>query len=140
MILLLDTHILLWAAYEPNRLPKTVRDTLSDPQNRLLFSAASIWEIAIKTGMGRQDFAVDARVFRRALLENGYNELAITGTHAGAISDLQAIHRDPFDRILVAQSRMEGVPLLTADRVVAQYGSPVRLIHPVRQTNHDRSS
>ena len=131
MILLLDTHILLWAAYTPGRLPEDITRMMDDPQNQPLFSAASIWEIAIKSGLGRDDFEVDAKTFRRALLENGYGELAITGTHAGAVSDLQPIHRDPFDRILVAQAKTEGITLLTADITVARYGSSVRLIHPL---------
>lgn len=132
MILLLDTHILLWAAYTPQRLPKQVTLTLDDPLNQLLFSAASIWEIAIKAGMGRAGFTVDAKGFRRALLENGYGELPISGAHASALSDLKPIHRDPFDRILVAQAKTEGIPLLTADKTVARYGSTVQLIHPRR--------
>lgn len=128
MKLLLDTHLLLWAAGAPDQLPAAARQLLEDPQNELLFSAASLWEIAIKRGLGRSDFQVDARVLRRGLLDNGYQELAITSAHAVSIDSLPAIHKDPFDRILVAQATVEGIILLTADALVAQYPGPVRKV------------
>jgi PIN domain nuclease of toxin-antitoxin system len=126
--LLLDTHLLLWAAGCPERLPSKARAALDDPRTEPLFSAASLWEIAIKRGLGRDDFRVDPRVLRRGLLENGYGELAITGTHAVMIDSLPALHKDPFDRLLVAQSVAEGITLLTADPMVARYPAPVRLV------------
>ena len=128
MRLLLDTHILLWAAYSPERLPSATVAQLTDESNDLLFSAASIWEVAIKSAQTRADFDADPHVLRRELLENGYLELAITSAHATATAGLPPIHRDPFDRILVAQARLEGITLLTADRKVAAYGAPARLI------------
>lgn len=128
MRLLLDTHLLLWAAYEPERLSPAIREQLSDPRVDLEFSAASIWEVSIKVGLQRPDFVVDPRVLRRALLDNGYRELPVTSEHAAAVVDLPPHHSDPFDRILVAQSRIEGVVLLTRDRLVAQYGPPTRLV------------
>ena len=128
MKLLLDTHVLLWAAGSPERLSAKAQALLEDPQNELLFSAASLWEIAIKSGLGRSDFQVDARVLRRGLLDNGYQELAIFSEHAVYIDNLPPIHKDPFDRILVAQASFEGITLLTADTLVAQYPGPVRLI------------
>jgi PIN domain nuclease of toxin-antitoxin system len=128
MKFLLDTHLLLWAAGSPERLPATVRPLLEDPQNELLFSAASLWEIVIKRGLGRSDFQVDARVLRRALLDNGYQELPITSEHTVSIDSLPLLHKDPFDRILVAQATVEGITLLTADAVVAQYPGPVRQV------------
>lgn len=128
MILLLDTHLLLWAAYAPERLPDAARTAIEDEHNALLFSAASIWEVAIKASLGRDDFTADARVLRRGLVESGYVELPISGAHAAAVSDLPDVHRDPFDRILVAQSRVEGVTLLTNDTQVAAYGPPARLV------------
>ncbi len=128
MLLLLDTHILLWAAYEPHKLGTSTRERLKDPSNVLIFSAASMWEIAIKSGLGRKDFAVDPGVLRRGLLENDYRELEISGSHATAVSGLPPVHQDPFDRILVAQAKTEGITLLTADSKVAAYGSPVQLI------------
>jgi PIN domain nuclease of toxin-antitoxin system len=100
--LLLDTHVLLWAAGEPSRLKPATRRLLQDPRHELMFSAASIWEVSIKMGLGRADLAVDPRVLRRGLLDNGYTELPITGAHAAAVLDLPPLHRDPFDRLLVA--------------------------------------
>lgn len=128
MHLLLDTHVLLWAAGTPERLPMQAVDLIGDPSNALLFSAASLWEITIKRGLGRSDFRVDPEVLRRGLLENGYDELAIRGTHAMAVGYLPVIHRDPFDRILVAQAEAEGVLLLTADDTVARYPGPIRRV------------
>ena len=128
MKLLLDTHILLWAAGEPERLPAAARTLIGDMQNEPVFSSASLWEIAIKRNLGRSDFQVDARLLRRGLLDNGYLELAVTGEHAVAIDSLPPLHRDPFDRVLVAQSMVEGITLLTADPLVAQYPAPVRKV------------
>jgi PIN domain nuclease of toxin-antitoxin system len=119
--LLLDTHLLLWAAGQPEKLSVEVRALLDDPANTLLFSAASLWEIAIKRTLGREDFKVDARVLRRGLLDNGYEELPITSAHAVALDELLPIHKDPFDRILVAQAKVEGITLVTADERVAKY-------------------
>jgi PIN domain nuclease of toxin-antitoxin system len=124
--LLLDTQLLLWAAGQPERLPLAARGLISDAENQLLFSPASLWEVVIKSGLGRADFRADARLLRRGLIENGYDELVITGEHAVAVAALPPIHKDPFDRILVAQSTVEGVLLLTTDPVVARYPGPVR--------------
>jgi PIN domain nuclease of toxin-antitoxin system len=124
--LLLDTHLLLWAAGDPGRLSAVARALIEAPDNELFFSAASLWEIAIKRGLGRPDFQVDARVLRRGLLDNGYSELPVVSEHAVAIESLPPIHKDPFDRILVAQATVEGITLLTADALVAQYPGPVR--------------
>jgi PIN domain nuclease of toxin-antitoxin system len=126
MKLLLDTHVLLWAAGSPDQLPPDARVLLEDPNNELVFSAASLWEITIKRGLGRADFQVDARVLRRGLLDNGYLELSITSEHAVFIDSLPAIHKDPFDRILIAQATVEGITLLTADVLIAQYPGPIR--------------
>jgi len=128
MHLLLDTHVLLWAAGAPDRLSKEAVALIEDPANTLWFSAASLWEITIKRGLRRSDFRVDAEVLRRGLVENGYEELSITSTHAMAVGYLPAIHKDPFDRILVAQAECEGALLLTADNWVAKYSAPIRLI------------
>lgn len=128
MKILLDTHLLLWAAGQPARLPAKARALLSDARNQLVFSPASLWEIAIKRGLGRDDFQVDPRVLRRSLIDNGYEELAITGEHAVAVDGLPAIHKDPFDRLLVAQSMVEGITLLTTDVLVARYPGPVQVV------------
>ena len=128
MSFLLDTHVLLWVAGAPDRLPADTRLLVEDPATELIFSAASLWEIAIKNSLARADFNVDARLLRRKLLENDYTELAVTGAHAVAVDLLPPIHKDPFDRILVAQAQVEMVTLLTADEVVGHYPGPVRVI------------
>ena len=127
-LLLLDTHLLLWAAGEPGRLPAAVRALLEDDGNRLAFSAASIWEVVIKSGLGRVDFRVDARRLRRGLLTTGWRELAVTGEHALAVALRPPSHKDPFDRVLVAQAETEGAALLTADPIVARYPGSVRFV------------
>lgn len=128
MKLLLDTQILLWAAGQPERLSAPARKLLNDPGHELLFSAASLWEIAIKSGLGRADFRVEPRLLRRGLLDNGYTELPVTSEHAVSVDTLPALHKDPFDRILLAQALCEGVTLLTADTRLARYGGPVRKV------------
>ncbi len=126
MKLLLDTHVLLWAAGEPERLSPATRTLIDAVEHELVFSPASVWEIAIKRGLGRADFAVDPRLLRRGLLDNGYTELPITSEHALAVDALPPIHRDPFDRILVAQATVEGMVLVTSDPAVLRYPGPIR--------------
>lgn len=128
MKVLLDTHLLLWAAGTPNRLSRAAVKLINNPKNELLFSAASLWEVAIKRGLGRSDFQADPRLLRRGLLDNSYGELPILSDHVVAIESLPPIHKDPFDRLLVAQATVEGITLLTADSVVAEYPGPVRLV------------
>ena len=128
MSFLLDTHILLWAAGMPERLPGDARALIEDPSSDLYFSAASLWEVAIKNGLGRADFNIDPRLLRQGLRNNGYIELAITGTHAVAVDALPPIHNDPFDRLLIAQAHAEALTLLTADTVLGKYPGPVRVL------------
>lgn len=128
MKFLLDTHVLLWATGRPEKLSRKSRALLGDPENSLIFSAVSLLEIVIKQGIGRDDFRVDARQLRRGLLDNGYSELAITSAHALALDDLPPLHRDPFDRMLLAQSRVEGITLLTADATVLRYPGPIQKV------------
>ena len=128
MKLLLDTHLLLWAAGKPNRLSTTARKLIDNSANELLFSAGSVWEVAIKRGLGRSDFQADPRLLRRGLLDNGYTELPILSDHVVAIEALPLIHKDLFDRLLVAQATVEGITLLTADSIVAEYPGPVRFV------------
>ncbi len=128
MSILLDTHILLWAAGAPHRLPPHAMSLLEDDGTRLFYSAASIWEVAIKGALDRSDFRADPRLLRRGLLENGYGELPVSGAHAAAVGLLPRIHRDPFDRILVAQAQIEGLTLLTSDSTIGRYPGPIRLV------------
>jgi len=128
MKLLIDTHLLLWAAQGVEHLPMGARTVMGEPENELFFSVASLWEIVIKCGLCREDFKVDPRVLRRSLLDNGYRELPILSEHAVAVATLPPIHRDPFDRLLVAQAIVEGITLLTADIQVAKYPGPVQRV------------
>lgn len=124
MKLLLDTHLLLWAAAGVG-LSAKASSMIHDPTNTLVFSPASIWEVAIKNGLGREDFHADPHLLRRGLLDNGYEELPITSEHAAAVAGLPDLHRDPFDRILIAQALVEGLALLTSDSQIAAYPGPI---------------
>ncbi len=128
MNLLIDTHLLLWAAGDPDRLSAEARQLISDPANELFFSAASLWEVTIKSGLSRDYFRIDPIELRHGLLENSYRELPILGDHVLAVKALPPIHRDPFDRILIAQATVEKFRLLTADRLVAQYPGPIQQV------------
>ena len=128
MKLLLDTHLLLWAAGHPERISGKARRLIACAENELFFSVASIWEIVVKRSLGRDDFRVDPARFRRRLRENGYAELAILGAHVVALESLPRIHRDPFDRILIAQAIDEALTLVTADAGVARYPGPIELV------------
>lgn len=126
MKLLLDTHLLLWAAESSDDLPPEAALLIDDDSNELMFSAASIWEVAIKNGLGRSDFRVDPHLLRRGLLDNGFLELPILASHAAAVVSLPNLHKDPFDRMLVAQATIEGIVLLTSDAKVAEYDGPIQ--------------
>ena len=126
LILLIDTHLLLWAAGQPERLSRKARRLLEDPSSQLWFSAASLWEVAIKHALGRNDFRVEPNRLRRALLANGWHELGISSDHALATLGLPAIHKDPFDRMLIAQAHVEGVTLVTSDDIVAEGPGQIR--------------
>ena len=128
MKLLLDTHLLLWAAGEPRRLSRQARGLIASPGNELFFSPASLWEVVIKRGLRRPDFEVDARVLRRGLLDNGYGELPILSDYVVAIDSLPPIDKDPFDRVLVAQATAEGITLLTTDPLLSQYPGPIKAV------------
>ncbi|MBM6593838.1 type II toxin-antitoxin system VapC family toxin [Microvirga pudoricolor] len=125
---LLDTHLLVWIAGDPDRLSTEAVRLIEAEDNQLFFSAASLWEIAIKNSLARADFLIDARVLRQGLLDRDYREIPVTSDHAVAIDGLPAIHKDPFDRILIAQAMVEGVVLLTADATIARYPGPVRQV------------
>ena len=128
MKLLLDTHLLLWAAGQPERLSAKACSLIEDEANTLLFSAASLWEVTIKSDLGRADFRVDPRLLRRGLIDNGYLELPITHQHVLSLKGLPSHHKDPFDRMLVAQSITEGITLVTTDPVVARYEGLVKQV------------
>lgn len=128
MNLLIDTHLLLWAAYDPRKVPAEARALILDAGNGLWFSVASLWEVAIKRALNRPDFRVDAVALRAGLVANGYQELAVEGRHILSLATLPPRHGDPFDRMLIAQAMAEGMVLLTADRAVAAYGGGTRLV------------
>ena len=128
MKLLLDTQVVLWAAGQPEKLSAAARRLLNDADNELIFSAASLWEIAIKKALGRDDFRVEPRLLRRGLLDNGYEELAITSLHAVSIDSLPELHKDPFDRLLLSQALVEGMTFVTSDEQVFRYPVPMRRV------------
>ena len=126
MRLLLDTHLLVWAMGEPERLPAGCVAMLEDPSNSLVFSVASLWELVIKQALGRPDFNLEPSLLRQALLGGGWQELTIEASHALTVSHLPPLHRDPFDRLLLAQAQVEGLLLLTADSQLSLYPGPIR--------------
>ncbi|NBC49046.1 MAG: PIN domain-containing protein [Gammaproteobacteria bacterium] len=130
MRVLTDTHILLWALLRPGRLDATDRDVLESPEHQVFFSAVNIWEITIKRALDRPDFDVEPEAVYRAALETGFRELPVSAVHAAAVRHLSAHHRDPFDRLLVAQARTEPLFLMTNDPLIDLYavkriGGPV---------------
>jgi PIN domain nuclease of toxin-antitoxin system len=126
--LLADTHVLLWAMDHPRRLSKVAVSLLTDEENELFFSPLSIWEVSIKGSLGRRDFNFDPSNLRRGLLNNGYTELPVNSDHAIAVQRLPKLHKDPIDRLLIAQATVEGITLLTSDRQVAKYPGPIRKV------------
>ena len=128
MNLLVDTHIILWAANQPQKLSDKAEQLLADTGNTLIFSAASIWEIAIKNRLGKAHFQFEPQMLRRGLLDNDWRELPVNGQHAIATGDLTDIHKDPFDRILIAQANSEGFTLLTADKTLSKYPGAIQLV------------
>jgi len=128
MKILLDTHFILWTLLEPIRLTPAVRSYIDDPANEPVFSIASLCEIGIKKALGKPDFQSEPSILRRSMLNAGYIELPVLGEHAIPIAGLPPIHRDPFDRLLIAQASVEGILLITADRMVARYPGPIRLM------------
>jgi|SRR5580658_4777227 PIN domain nuclease of toxin-antitoxin system len=128
MKFLLDTQLVLWVPVNDLRISSQARGILSNPGNQFVFSVSSIWEIAIKRALHRRDFLFDPREIRRLMMENGYEELTIQSRHAVAVDSLAPIHKDPFDRILIAQAMVEGITLLTADPVIAKYPGPIRKV------------
>ena len=128
MKFLLDTHLVLWVPVSGPRLSRPARAILNDPENSFLFSAVSLWEIAIKRSIGKLDQGIDPGTIRRELIDMGYEELPILGQHAVAVEGLPWIHKDPFDRLLIAQALVEGITLLTVDSTIARYPGPIRKV------------
>ena len=128
MRLLLDTNLLVWAMGSPERLSAALAAMLQDPANTPVFSVASLWELVIKQGLGKPDFRVEPALLRRALLDGGWQELPVQAHHALAVAALPLLHRDPFDRLLLAQASADGLLLITADKQLAAYPGPVRLM------------
>ena len=125
---LVDTHLILWAAVEPERLPAEAPNILASTGNHLYVSAASLWEVAVKQSLNRPDFQVQVGPLRAGLRANGYEELPVAGRHVITLPGLPMLHKDPFDRLLLAQAIADGFLLLPADRDLARYGGPVRFV------------
>ena len=128
MNFLVDTHLLLWASISPKKLSGKARILLEDGKNALWFSAVSIWEVAIKQSLKRDEFRVDPRPLRAALFQMGYTELPVEGRQILDLVGMPYFHTDPFDRLLVAQAKAEGMALLTSDRQLAAYGDMVQFV------------
>lgn len=128
MKLLLDTQMIIWATFWPELLPAQARQLIADDDNEIYFSPASLWEVTIKSAQNRPDFQVDAKFLRSQLLERDYHEIAITGLHTTAVGDLPQLHKDPFDRLLLAQAKIEGLSLVTSDSTLPEYPAPVILV------------
>jgi PIN domain nuclease of toxin-antitoxin system len=128
MSYLFDTNILLWAVNEPRKLAPEAARLVDDPASDRVYSVTSLWETAIKSGRGRPDFDADAALLRHALLDGGCREIVINAEHALAVRTLPPLHRDPFDRMLVAQALVEGLTLVTADRALARYPARVMVV------------
>ncbi len=129
MKILLDTNILIWVTASPEKVPENILHQIQDTKNTIFFSAASIWEIAIKHTFGKPDFFFNPLIIHQALVENNYTELPITSNHAIAIQHLQKIHKDPFDRMLIAQAIAENMLLMTADQTIVKYPAPVLFVN-----------
>jgi PIN domain nuclease of toxin-antitoxin system len=127
-VLLLDTHLVLWAALAPERLSPTARRLIEARTESVAFSDATLWEVAIKSSLGKPNFRVDAATLRKGLVTAGFDELPIRAEHVLAVAGLPLLHRDPFDRLLVAQAAVEGLTLLTADAALRRYGRQVRKV------------
>jgi PIN domain nuclease of toxin-antitoxin system len=128
MRFLLDTHFILWLPIGGRGIRRAARTLLEDSDNEFLFSAASLWEIALKRARNRSTYGFDVREIRLQMLQNGYEELPVMGTHVLAVDVLARIHKDPFDRLLIAQATIEGITLLTVDATIARYPGPIRKV------------
>lgn len=128
MRLLIDTHLLLWAGHDVERLSHEAAALIGNPLHQPLFSSLAVAEIAIKHAQGRKDFPFQSAQVRAALLASAFEELPLTGRHATRLADLPPIHKDPFDRLMVAQALAEGIAFVTADAVLAQYPGQIMVV------------
>ena len=126
MNVLLDTQILIWLLFWPEILPQNAREIIGKEENDLCFSPASLWEVSIKRSQNKVDFQLNARLMQENLLEKGCLELPITSLHTIIAGELPVLHKDPFDRLLIAQAVVENLFLLTSDKKIAEY--PARVI------------
>ncbi len=126
MRLLLDSHVLLWSIYDPAKLSSTAANLIRNPQNVLLLSDASLWELSLKIAKGKLAYEFSQHTFRDRIVQLGVQPLSITDHHIQRSVALPPHHADPFDRMLIAQSQIENVPLLTSDRDIARY--PIRCL------------
>jgi PIN domain nuclease of toxin-antitoxin system len=125
---LLDMHLLVWTAFGDPRLSLRAAKIIRSRDPTVFFSLASLWEVAIKASLNRPDFVVDPKQLHGALLDEGFAELAITPAHIARVATLPWLHRDPFDRLLVAHAMEERLTLLTADATLKRYGRFVRVV------------
>jgi len=128
VVVLLDTHILLWALDSPQRLPRNIVAQLESPETTVYFSAASIWEIAIKTALGKVDFPYSPEDIAQAAKDTGFVELPISAAHGAKVAHLPPHHRDPFDRLLIAQILLLPAQLITTDAALVPYSELVQLV------------
>lgn len=125
---LLDTQLLLWVSGESQKLSRKAEEIILDASVSLYYSPISLWEIAIKTALNRSDFYVDLELLVKVLEESQYFELSVTREHALGVAQLPPIHRDPFDRMLIAQATVEHFMLLTTDGRLGDYPGPIQLV------------
>lgn len=128
MVVLLDTHVLLWTLAAPERLPQAIVAQLESPETTVYFSAASIWEVAIKATLGKIDFPYSPEAIAQAAGDTGFVELPVRAAHAAMVARLPLHHRDPFDRLLIAQAQLLPARLITADAALLPYTELVQLI------------
>jgi PIN domain nuclease of toxin-antitoxin system len=125
---LFDTHLLLWAVREPERLSRRAKELLDDASIERCFSVVSLWEAMVKSARRHAEFDIDGPTLRTKLLDSGFREIAVVATHAFSVRDLPDIHRDPFDRLLIAQAVVEGCTFVTHDTTIARYPAKVLLV------------
>ena len=125
---LLDTQLLIWMAFAPEHLPPALIPDLEDRQQSFVVSVVSLWEVAIKRSLNRPDFRFDAAELRHQLQRQGFDELPIQTDHCLAVQNLPWHHKDPFDRLLIAQAQHEQIELLSCDQTLSRYGAMVQVI------------